>query len=233
MYTGYLTAHLHLLRDSHARGAGTREIAELLYAAGARSDTSEPGEHVLTYEHHIANLRTMALYALTRLGLPVRKTNGQPQREQALAMRQTGLTFRQIGEELGVGVERARQLVQKAERLARQPSWHNALPARVQNFLRNNDLATLPELEAARAVAQITRRELSSIPNLGAGARSALITWLSKHGLRLQTETNLKTACGPAAKKAAATDRTVTAEKDVDQRCSHITILPPGTTPLR
>jgi hypothetical protein len=56
----------------HEAGANTREIAEALYAAGARANTSEPGipPYKLRREHHITNLKMMTLFALQRLGLP-------------------------------------------------------------------------------------------------------------------------------------------------------------------
>jgi hypothetical protein len=76
-YSGYLAPHVDLIRDAHSRGLGTREIAKLLYAAGARADTSDPSVHELTRAHHIANLQMMALYALQRLGLcAARKPRG-------------------------------------------------------------------------------------------------------------------------------------------------------------
>jgi hypothetical protein len=70
-YTGYLAPHVDLIRTAHARGAGTGEIAGLLFEAGARASTSDPRAHAheLTRAHHVENLRMMTLYALQRLGL--------------------------------------------------------------------------------------------------------------------------------------------------------------------
>lgn len=62
-YSGYLSPHLDLIRELHEKGAGTREIAERIYAGGARG--LNPGSR----ERHLLNLQTMTLYALKRLGL--------------------------------------------------------------------------------------------------------------------------------------------------------------------
>jgi hypothetical protein len=137
----------------------------------------------------------MAGYVLRRLGLPVRESRSQPLRDaRALALRKAGWTFRRIGEALGVKTERARQLLRKAERLSLHPHWRDKLPTRVRNFLRTSGLAGLSEIEAARAVARMSRRELLTTPNIGRGAASAVIAWLSGHGLRLQPEITLKAA---------------------------------------
>jgi len=47
-------------------------------------------------------------------------------------------------------------------------------------------LTSLVEVEAARAVAQISRRELMRTPNFGHGACAAVIAWLASHGFKLQ-----------------------------------------------
>jgi hypothetical protein len=75
MYNGYLRDHVEQIRTLHECGATTREIAESLYLAGARANTSEPAAHsrVMSREHHIANLQTMALFVLQRLGLRRRR----------------------------------------------------------------------------------------------------------------------------------------------------------------
>jgi hypothetical protein len=75
MYNGYLRDHVEQIRALHERGATTREIAESLYLAGARTNTSDPAAHsrVMSREHHIANLQTMALFVLQRLGLRRRR----------------------------------------------------------------------------------------------------------------------------------------------------------------
>jgi hypothetical protein len=78
LYTGYLTPFLPLVTDGHRRGLSTRAIAELLYAAGARADTS-PGMHRLTEAHHIKNLRVMVVYAQIRLGLRARRPRARTQ----------------------------------------------------------------------------------------------------------------------------------------------------------
>jgi len=71
-YSGYLSPHLDLIHAAHARGDGSRAIAELLYLAGARARSTSAGE--LGINHHVRNLQCMALHVLGRLGLRARKS---------------------------------------------------------------------------------------------------------------------------------------------------------------
>src|SRR5262249_53870393 len=70
-YTGYLAPHLDLILDGHARGLGTRAIAERLYALGVRASTSdgETSSRTLSPQEHLGNLQTMTGYVLLRVGL--------------------------------------------------------------------------------------------------------------------------------------------------------------------
>src|SRR5262245_48575667 len=105
---------------------------------------------------------------------------------RALVLRQAGATYVAIGRELGVSCGRARQITGQAEGLADAPRWVNPLPMRAQTFLYNLNLAELPELEAATAVARMSRRELLALPNIGRGAADALVAWLATHRLGLR-----------------------------------------------
>jgi len=115
-----------------------------------------------------------------------REARSETLRERALALRQDGWTYAAIGGMLSVSLERARQIVKKAERLRDQPRWHDKLPTRALNFLRNYELDILPEIDAARAVARLSRPELLGMPNFGKNACAAVVAWLSRHGLKLQ-----------------------------------------------
>jgi hypothetical protein len=117
-----------------------------------------------------------------------REARSARMREQALALRRIGATYAAIGRVLSVCLERARRITLQAERLANAPRWYDSLPARALNFLRNHKLDGLPEVDAARAVAQLSRRELMRAPNFGAAACAALVAWLACHGLALQPE---------------------------------------------
>lgn len=109
-----------------------------------------------------------------------REVHAAATRAQALALRRSGETYQAIGAALGdLSREHARQIVRKAERLTNDPRWHDGLPARAQTFLHLNGLADLPEPEAAAAVAQLSRCELMSHPNVGKGAVAALTAWLA------------------------------------------------------
>jgi hypothetical protein len=108
-------------------------------------------------------------------------------RAQALALRQTGKTYADIGAALGLSLERARQITLKAERLANDPRWHDSLPARAVNLLHIRGLDALPEIEAAVAIARISRRELLATSNFGRVACDAVVAWLARHGLTLKS----------------------------------------------
>jgi hypothetical protein len=110
------------------------------------------------------------------------------QRAQALAQRQGGRTYAEIGVALGVSLERARRITCKAERLALDPHWWDDLPVRAMYLLNNRGLIDLPEIEAARALAQLSARELLSTPNFGNVALGALRAWLASHALKLRPE---------------------------------------------
>jgi hypothetical protein len=119
-----------------------------------------------------------------------REARSETLRECALALRRGGWTFAAIGKALGVSLERARQVVRKAERRKRDPHWYDGLPVRAIYFLHGRSLTSVPEIEAAHAVARLSRRELMNTPNFGAGACAAVIAWLARHGLKLQPESS-------------------------------------------
>ena len=74
-YDGYLSPHLARIREMHEAGCDTREIAEALFADGARASTSDMRvpPFKLSRAHHIKNLRLMTLHVLQRLGLRTRR----------------------------------------------------------------------------------------------------------------------------------------------------------------
>ena len=134
-----------------------------------------------------------------------REARSETLRERASALRRGGWTFAAIGKALGVSLERARQIVRKAERRKRDPHWYDGLPVRVIYFLYHLGLTSLPEIEAAHAVARLSRRELMHSPNFGAGACAAVIAWLARHGnsgtLNPRARTLSVFDCGAAASR--------------------------------
>jgi hypothetical protein len=74
-YHGYLSPFVERIRELHEGGVGTGEIAEALYKLGARANTTDPEvpSYRMRRQHHIKNLRLMALHVLQRLGLRTRR----------------------------------------------------------------------------------------------------------------------------------------------------------------
>jgi hypothetical protein len=103
-------------------------------------------------------------------------------RDRALALRQDGETFAAIGAAFSVSPTRARQLVLRA----RCQHWGDGLPGRLRTLLHMMELDGLPEIEAAVAIARLTRRELLSRPNIGKRAAAAASVWLARYGLELR-----------------------------------------------
>jgi hypothetical protein len=118
-----------------------------------------------------------------------REARTAAKRAVALALRKGGATYVEIGVELGVCLERARRIVVNAERLTEQPRWFDALPTRAATFLRLRGLSELPEVEAALAVAKLTRNGIEAEPNFGRGALGAIEAWLAGHGLTWRNQT--------------------------------------------
>jgi len=117
-----------------------------------------------------------------------REAQSAAMRERTLALRQAGATYAAIARDLGLSPERARQVVFKAERLARAPHWYDDLPDRAVHLLRGHELLDRPGLGAAHALAQASARELMRTPNFGQVSLNALRGWLAGHGLKLRPE---------------------------------------------
>jgi hypothetical protein len=117
-------------------------------------------------------------------------------RAYALSLRQHGATQAQIAAALALSSTRVGQILAKAEQLAARPRWHGQFPARALNFLIMRDLAGKPEIEAAQALARLTRKELKEAPGLGKDAIAALAAWLERLGLTLRGEIPVETKKG-------------------------------------
>jgi hypothetical protein len=114
---------------------------------------------------------------------PVPKTPAERRirRDRALALRQGGKTFADIGRAFGISPTRAHQIVLRA----RCQHWGDDLPGRLRTLIHLMKLNGLPEIEAAAAIARLTRRELLAQPNIGTNAAAAASAWLARHGLTL------------------------------------------------
>jgi hypothetical protein len=93
---------------------------------------------------------------------------------------------------------------------------------RAQTFLHNMNLTALPEIEAAIAVARLSRRELLAAPNLGRGAVDAIAAWLGDHGRKLQLELTLR----PMKSGAPARGRPSYSDDDPSQAGRNKTTTP-------
>jgi hypothetical protein len=106
-YNGYLVPYVDRIRELHARGISSKEIARELYAAGARTGTNGPIEQ-MTAAHHIGNLATMVQVILRRLGLVP-----QPAKRQLRQSRLKTRILRSIGDagDKGISPDEIRQAV--------------------------------------------------------------------------------------------------------------------------
>jgi hypothetical protein len=149
-------------------------------------------------------------------------------RDRVLALRQGGATYAEIGDALGLSLERARQIVKAAQRLIDDPHWYDVLPMRAQTFLHSMNLAALPEREAAIAIARFTRRELLVAPNVGKGAVAAITDWLERHGLKSQPEkTHAFSQGAPLRERPADSPGPLAADHNHEEQAAWI--IPPTT----
>jgi hypothetical protein len=115
-----------------------------------------------------------------------REAHSAARRELAFKLHLEGRTLAEIGQLLGCCASRVHQMLRKARRLTLRPHWSDPLPMRAQTFLHNMNFAPLSEVEAATAIARLSRRELLLAPNVGRGAVDAIAAWLASHGLELR-----------------------------------------------
>jgi DNA-directed RNA polymerase alpha subunit len=87
---------------------------------------------------------------------------------EALSLRQKGLTYREIGERLGVKAERAAQMVAKGERLARTPREIAGLSVRALNYLKALGITSK---------AQARNADLGWMPNVGPKTVAEVRAW--------------------------------------------------------
>jgi hypothetical protein len=120
-YHGYLSAHIDTILALHGEGRTPREIATVLYAAGARAGGND----------HIASIAQMAAYVLRRLGgTPHAVIDYSPAVPEAvIAKRQAGLRIKDIAAEVGISGERTRRILIEAERRRCHPRWTDKLPS--------------------------------------------------------------------------------------------------------
>lgn len=95
-------------------------------------------------------------------------------RAQAFALRETGMTYRDIGRAFGVSLERARQMVIRAERDRSSVHWNGdpldidrlrvrgEITMRTWNCLRSEGIRTLRELDRPDRFSYLMR-----LPNFG------------------------------------------------------------------
>jgi hypothetical protein len=182
-YRGYLAPHLASIIEMHGRGMTTREIAQAIYAAGARANP---------YGEQLPALQGMVAYLLHRHGLLL-DTRKRDELKQAradfmLARREEGATYKQIAEEFGVSLERARQVVIRAGR-RRDHGWSQQLSMRLVNVLRNmlgDGFLEWSEREAAVELAKrIQRSDLLAQNNFGKKSLLEFEHWLARFGQKL------------------------------------------------
>ncbi|MEE9369368.1 MAG: hypothetical protein V3V05_10985 [Pontiella sp.] len=87
---------------------------------------------------------------------------------EALKLRRTGITYREVGEKMGVGMDRARKLCKEAEYLESRPA--RALSTRAANILVNWNLyphGSEPDPKAVREFIEMKGNDIFKYRNLG------------------------------------------------------------------
>jgi hypothetical protein len=154
-----------------------------------------------------------------------REARSAEMRARAVALRQDGQTLARVGQTLGISTSRAAQIVAKAARLAEPPRWFDGLPGRALNVLVAHGLIDLPEGEAARAMAKLSRRDLTARANVGKGAIGALSQWLAGHGLAFVDDA-LKTETGGPKGRPSDSASPFAPGREAHAKCS----IPPPLT---
>lgn len=96
--------------------------------------------------------------------------------EQAAALRKEKKTFREIGVALGVAPHRAREIVLKAERMARQePCWTVGLSSRTGYALRRAGFESREQLQAAAIKGKLV---VGAYYEIGKIAIAEVMVWL-------------------------------------------------------
>ncbi|MGH8587373.1 MAG: hypothetical protein ACREWE_14725 [Gammaproteobacteria bacterium] len=104
--------------------------------------------------------------------------------ERAARLRQQGLTFREIGQAMGVTAARASQMVAVAQRREEQKDhWTAGLSTHIRNALLAKRFRSRAEVEAALEVGAIAVRTdgRGTIPTLGRKGIAELRQWV-RHG---------------------------------------------------
>ena len=95
----------------------------------------------------------------------------------AYQLRKEGLKFKDIGQRMNVGAQRARQLYESAERrLNREPHWMNGLSVRAANCLNNCNINS--RQEALEAYQSGRLRPLKYPRNYGWKSHKEVAKWL-------------------------------------------------------
>lgn len=97
----------------------------------------------------------------------------------AYRLREEGLTFKQIGEQLGVGAQRARQIwAREIWRLTREPHWMDDLSIRAANILNNLNLKSRKEVLEAYNSGRLNPSSKCGVRNYGWGTHKEIAAWL-------------------------------------------------------
>jgi hypothetical protein len=105
----------------------------------------------------------------------------------ALEMRRTGKTFREIGDALGVTGGRASQMCERAERMEQADKAGYGLSVRAINTLACALNLSTHDLTPELVARELTIKKLTEVPNAGVKTINEIRLWLLKqHGLSLR-----------------------------------------------
>lgn len=118
----------------------------------------------------------------------------------ALQLRETGMTWREVGENLGTSPSWACELAVMGRRLKELPAWLDGLSVRTRRALEQAGHPINTEAEAEAFLTTTTCGILKKIPKLGPKSLEEIVGWLARRRTSLKCGCRVDFRCGTRPK---------------------------------